>query len=747
MISLRHLAAVGASLVAIGSAAAMPAASSSFPGQGHTVSPTTVTGTPPDMTIAVGPNHVVQTVNGGVMVWNKAGTVLQASRLLGSLWTGYGGTNAGNGCGTRNDGNPKVLYDALADRWFITQWSIPNSTTNAGPSFECVAVSKTGDPTGAYNLYDFAYQAAFNDAGQFAVWPDAYYASFNLFSTTSFLGALVCAYDRVKMLAGLPATQHCFQQSNTTFGLVPASLDGPVAPPAGEPGFFLGLGTNALELWTFHIDWNTPANTTLTGPTTVAVASFSTPASDTTVPQSGSAVLLQAASDRPGRVAYRNFGIFESLTATHTVSASATTGVRWYELRSPNATPVVYQQGTHAPADASWRWLGSVSQDQAQDMAVGFSVSSSTSFPSIGWTGRLATDAAGTMGQAEAIVAAGSAASTVSRWGPQSDLVLDPSGDCTFWYTNELYATAGSTTWETQIAAVRFPRCAASDFSLTVSPATQSLPTGNQVAYTVSTTSTLGAAESISFAIQDLPAGVTGAFLPTAVTAGSAATLTLTAAVGAAITGAPAPTFTVVGKAPSAVHAAVAQVAVVTCTPATTCPAHVDCGDVPDGCGGTLYCGACFAPMTCGGGGAANVCGCTPLVACPGGDNCGTVPDGCGGIVACGTCTAPQTCGGGGTGNVCGCTPLAACPPGDVCGTVPNGCGGTVACGTCSGTDTCVANACVASGGGGSGGGGGGGGGKSGGCGTGPGGVESFALVALALVLVRRGRGPTAAER
>ncbi len=114
------------------------------------------------------------------------------------------------------------------------------------------------------------------------------------------------------------------------------------------------------------------------------------------------------------------------------------------------------------------------------------------------------------------------------------------------------------------------------------------------------------------------------------------------------------------------------------CTPIASCPAGDNCGTVPNGCGGTVNCGTCTAPQTCGGGGTANVCGagCTPVTSCPAGDNCGTVPNGCGGTVGCGTCTAPQTC----TANVCGCTPITSCPAGDNCGTVPNGCGGTVGC-------------------------------------------------------------------
>jgi MYXO-CTERM domain-containing protein len=86
---------------------------------------------------------------------------------------------------------------------------------------------------------------------------------------------------------------------------------------------------------------------------------------------------------------------------------------------------------------------------------------------------------------------------------------------------------------------------------------------------------------------------------------------------------------------------------------------------------------------------------CTPKTACPAGDDCGTVSDGCGGTIACGSCTAPQTCGGGGTSNHCGCTPATSCPTGDACGTASDGCGGMITCGTCGAGQTCSGNQCV----------------------------------------------------
>ena len=685
----------------------MPVALQNFLGQGTTLegctfpSPPagcTTTGDPADTNGAVGPNHFVQTVNGGIGIWNKAGGQVLAPRKNNLIWTGYPTTD-GNGCAANNNGDPVVVYDQIADRWMITQFDIHNFINKTGATnYQCVAVSKTADPTGAYWLYDFPYNGL-NDYGKFGLWPDAYYATFNLFNSagTAFVGSDLCAYDRVSMLAGATATQQCFQQSAAIGGVLPVSMDGKVLPPRGEPAYFATFDTNVVDVWKMHVDFAVPANSTLTGPSVLPVAPFTitcpATARQACIPQPGTAQQVSALSDRfMFRLAYRNFGTHESLTVNHAVQAGATSGIRWYEIRTPGGTPTIFQQGTYAPADTNWRWLGSIAMDQAEDFAMGFSVSNATTLkPSIAWTGRLNSDAVNTMGQGESIIDVGAGVETgANRWGDYANMTVDPVDDCTFWYTSQLFNTTGTFTWDTNIASVKFPSCGANNFSIAVAPATQALQQNKTVTYTVTTAVTAGAAESIALVIQDLPTGVTGAFVPATVTAGGSSTLTLSAAVAAPIVG--NTTFTVIGKATSAVHAATAAVSVIACAPGTTCPAGDNCGTVPNGCGGTISCGpACTAPQTCGGGGTPNVCGCTPITTCPAGDNCGTISNGCGGTVTCGpACTAPQTCGGGGAPNVCGCTPLTTCPAGKNCGTIPNNCGGTVSCGpACAAPQSC----------------------------------------------------------
>lgn len=417
---------------------------------------------PPDTNLAVGATQVVQIVNESFAVFNKStGAIVTGfPKANNSLWSGFGG-----GCQTNNDGDPVVQYDKAANRWIITQFSV--STT---PYLQCVAVSTTSDATGTYNRYAFSYGTTqFNDYPKMSVWPDAYYFTFNIFNNgNTFAGAKVCAYDRTRMLAGAAATQQCFQLSNSYGGLLPSDLDGATAPPAGSPAYLVNFGTNSLNLWKFHVDFANPANTTLTGPTNIPVAAFTAACGGgTCIPQPGTSQKLDSLADRlMYRYAYRRVGAdqHEALVVNHSVKVSGTkrsqvAGVRWYEIRTPGATPTIYQQGTFAP-DSVNRWMGSIGMDKVGNIAVGYSASSGSVYPSLRYTGRLPTDPLGTM-ESENIILAGTGSQTanLSRWGDYSALSIDPVDDCTFYYTNEYLKANGTFNWSTYIASFKMPGC------------------------------------------------------------------------------------------------------------------------------------------------------------------------------------------------------------------------------------------------------------------------------------------------
>jgi hypothetical protein len=415
--------------------------------------------TPPDTNGAVGTTQYVETVNDQMAVFDKATKgVVYGPVPENILWVGFGG-----GCETNNDGDPVVVYDKAADRWVVSQFSVSST-----PYLQCVAVSQTNDATGAWNRYSFTY-ANFPDYPKMGVWPDAYYTTFNMFNGNAFAGANLCAYDRAAMLAGSAATQQCFQLASSFGGVLPSDLDGATPPPVGAPNYMLNFGTNALNLWKFHVDWANTANTTLTGPTSIPVASFSPACSGgTCVPQPGHGkTTLDSLGDRlMFRLAYRNFTVNESLVVSHSVRVgtgkSTQTGVRWYELRSPGTTPVVFQQSTYSPDSALYRWMPSIAMDRDGDIALGYSTSSASAFPSIAYTARAATDTPSTMGS-EVVLTAGAGSQSGTRWGDYSAMTVDPSDDCTFWYTNEYLKAAadGTTHWSTSVGSFKFPSCGA----------------------------------------------------------------------------------------------------------------------------------------------------------------------------------------------------------------------------------------------------------------------------------------------
>ncbi len=427
-----------------------------FPGLGQGSYGFTVQYIPPDPNIAVGATQVVQWVNASFGVFDKSGNLSLGPVPGNTLWSGFGG-----GCEANNDGDPIVQYDSAADRWVMTQFSV--STT---PYLQCVAVSTSGDATGSYYRYAFP-MPNFPDYPKLGVWPDAYYLSFNMFSGSSFVGARVCAFDRVAMINGNTATQQCFQLSSSYGSLLPSDLDGSTSPPAGSPNYFINFGSNSLNLWKFHVDFITPANATLTGPINIKVAAFS-PACNggTCIPQANTKQKLDSLGDRlMYRLAYRNFGTYESLVVNHSVTAggggrksTSSVGIRWYEIRTPGTTPTVYQQGTYAP-DSNYRWMGSIAMDKVGNMAVGYSVSGSTLYPSIRYTGRVSTDPLGTLqGENSIVEGKGSEAAPYSRWGDYTSMRIDPADDCTFWYTNQ-YLKSSGVYWSTQIASFKFPSC------------------------------------------------------------------------------------------------------------------------------------------------------------------------------------------------------------------------------------------------------------------------------------------------
>ncbi|MBA3914107.1 MAG: hypothetical protein H0X25_09710 [Acidobacteriales bacterium] len=438
----------------------LPAVGTSFDGMGQGfVGPNglfNIQFDPPDTNIAVGRHQIVEMVNTAVAVYDKQLMRWTAGPIdLHDVWT-----NDFPDC-RLDDGDPIVLYDRLADRWILSQLGGFNFGS------ECVAVSQTSDATGSYYLYEFK-PAASTDYPKLSVWPDAYYLTTNEFTNNErYLGAGVCALDRKSMLRGAAAISICFNTSTDFDTVLTAGIEGSLLPPPGSPNYAFALDNNThagLAEWLFHVDFAHPDNSSFTGPINVPVAGFNPVCRFTfdCVPQKGTLQRIDALGNLlMFHLAYRNFGSYESLTAVHTVAVTdhgtRRTGERWYEIRNPGASPLVYQQGTWAPS-AQWRFMASLDQDKQGNIAMGYSVSSSTEVPGIRYSGRRVTDPLNLL-EREIAVTAGAGFHNDDRWGDYSSMVIDPFDDCTFWYANEYQTQNGALTWHTRIASIRFPSC------------------------------------------------------------------------------------------------------------------------------------------------------------------------------------------------------------------------------------------------------------------------------------------------
>ena len=412
----------------------------------------------PDTNGAAGSTQFVEITNYVYAVYDKTtGKTILAPTQTTTLFSGFGGR-----CEKTSPADPEVIFDHLANRWFVSYTAFL-SNANA----LCIAVSTSSDATGTYSRYEYDY-LGFPDYPKFAVWPDAYYGTSNSSSET----ATPCAYDRNAMLNGASATSVCFSTGAVIVSLLPSDLDGSTLPPKRAPDHYLAIADfSNLQEFDFHVDFAHPKESTFTGPNIIAVPGFTEPCSGIgyCIPQAHGGEEVEALADRlMFRLAYRNFGDHESMVVTHSVTpgvgSSAQSAMRWYELR---ATPVgsgftLYQSGTFQDKSASL-WMGSTAMDKQGNIALGMSSSSTAKDPSIWYTGRLAGDALGQM-EAPTIAEKGTAIETGNeqRWGDYSSMSIDPSDDCTFWYSqmyfNKKFGKANPI-WDTRITAFRFDDC------------------------------------------------------------------------------------------------------------------------------------------------------------------------------------------------------------------------------------------------------------------------------------------------
>jgi|GEM_PF-3872989 len=402
---------------------------------------------PPDPSGAAGLTQYVQAVNLSYRVYNKtAGAPMMASKSLSSLWPG-----------SIDDGDPIVLYDKAADRWFIMQFQVSDNSNKIH-----MAISTTNDATGTYYLYTFVPSANDTpDYPKFSIWSDGYYM------TSNYTTPKIVVFDRTKMLAG-----------NSGAGMIVKTLPSPITG-----GFFCPLAADAsdsqlppssvtycpifsyeddswgapadrLKIWKMHVDFTTPSNTTIAVDQTLNTAPFDAASFNqnwSDVAQPGTSQKIDAiAGVLNYRAQYRRWNGYNTVTVCHAVKINTSpgqVGIRWYELRQDQTTNVwsIYQQSTLAP-DALNRWMGSIGMDDNGNIGMAYCVSGSSApnYLSLRYTGRLASDPLNQMTFTEQTAIASTSALTACgvRDGDYTHLMLDPDGQ-TFWHTGE-YAMAGN---------------------------------------------------------------------------------------------------------------------------------------------------------------------------------------------------------------------------------------------------------------------------------------------------------------
>ena len=402
-------------------------------------------GHPPDTSGAVGPDQYVQTVNTSIGIYAKSGEQLNAFTYN----TFFGQFHSGTPCDNQNGGDPQVIFDQPSNKWIIGDLAYPR------PYYFCMAVSDGPDlATANWTLYPYlASQTELNDYPKIASGPNGLFLTSNMFLNEQYFdGAQVWALKRSSL--GQKKLKVQTVRTGSSYGsLLPANSY--AATESKGPDYLVSLeSSTTIGLWQYSVNWKHPKKTKFTTtPKLIKVASYQPAGS---VPEkNGSA--LDSLSDRP--MYQLQLATDGTLWFNHSVQVGSQAGVRWYQLGNiAGASPTVLQQSTYAPGDSLYRWMGSLAVDKDGNMAVGFSTSSSSAFPSINYATRLATDPASQL-TAEANIVKGTGAQTVTnRWGDYSQMSLDPTDSCTFWYTQEYYTETGGD-WQTRIASFKFPSC------------------------------------------------------------------------------------------------------------------------------------------------------------------------------------------------------------------------------------------------------------------------------------------------
>ncbi len=408
---------------------------------------------PTDPAGAVGPNHYVAVFNTGFRIFDKSGNPLTGQLSPDNIFS------SGSCCDLTlsydpnadddpNDGNPP-------GRWVMSILYSSNGDVE-------VAVSQTNDPeTTAWNVYEFAN---INDYQKVSVWSDGYYMTANVNSASAGTNDAVFAMERDAMIAGAPTAQiqafplpgigtfgfYSPQAFNVSDDNMPATGSAPIVY-LQDDGWGSVNDPDHVKLWEIDVDWNTPANSTISQPqllfTQQAFNSVFDGGNFSNLPQPGGGSDIDAIqASIMNQAQFRKFGSHNSAIFNFVVNIGTATadraGIRWFELRqSGDGQPwSIFQEGTYTSPDGKNAWNASMIMDGLGNIGMGYSGMGGTTSTDVSsyYTGRFVSDAAGTMSVAETLIQAGNASIPSLRYGDYSKIDIDPSDDKKFWFVNEL---------------------------------------------------------------------------------------------------------------------------------------------------------------------------------------------------------------------------------------------------------------------------------------------------------------------
>jgi hypothetical protein len=445
-------------MLAGGPGAAMPAAlaptaaPAAAPTPGVNFAGITFTGwTPPDCTLAVGPNHVLTSVNSSIAIYSRAGAPLLPARTLTQWFASVATAGA-----TIFD--PKALYDQHARRWVLLAVAF---TRNPNRSWFLLSVSKTADPLGGW--WNYALDAAKDGATQTKNWADypalgvdanALYLTANMFLFDGgFQYAKVRIVPKAAIYAGGAATFKDIVKlrnadNSLAFTVQPCHTFGAPQVQYFVNSYFPGTTTpvNKLTLWVLKDPLGTPAFTRRT----ITTSEYSMPPQAT---QKGGGVPLDSGDTRILNAVFRGGSVWCALTTRHNWGDGVNVAAaHWFQLEA--ATGTLTQQGVFGAKKLNY-FYPAVMPDNSGNMLMVFSRSGPAEFGSVYFTGRKATDPLGTL-LGSFLLKAGTAnynnvVNGLNRWGDYAGIAADPVNGQLIWFYS-LFAAA-TTNWATWVGS------------------------------------------------------------------------------------------------------------------------------------------------------------------------------------------------------------------------------------------------------------------------------------------------------